>query len=93
MIVRNITGTRDRSCNCCNTWKGHWEKMHNKNARNCSRKGCSNKADVGAHVVRTIDSTWRIVPLCHKCNRISANEWFELNKGVQTVSADHFSCE
>jgi hypothetical protein len=91
MEVKNISGTSGRKCDCCDSWKGHWEKITNEKARACSRKGCSNRATVGAHVMRTADSTWRIVPLCHECNK--RRDWMELNRGTQTVSAAHFSCE
>lgn len=92
MEVKNVSGTSGRKCNCCNSWKGHWEKMTKEKAVSCSRKGCTNKATVGAHIIRKApDSTWRIVPFCHECNK--RNGVMELNKGIRTVSAQHFSCE
>lgn len=92
MEVKNINGTSGRRCECCDSWKGHWEKITDENAGICSRRGCSNKATKGAHVMRTTNQEWRIVPLCHTCNMIF-DEWFDLKKGVKTVSADHYSCE
>lgn len=91
MEVKNANGTSGRRCKCCNSWKGHWEKITDEGAYTCSRKGCSNRVAVGAHVIRRTDSSWRIVPLCHECNK--RDDWMELNKGILTVSAEHFSCE
>jgi len=91
MEVQNLKRTTGRTCDCCSSWIGHWEKMTGESARQCKAKNCGNNADVGAHVIRPSNNEWRIVPFCYECNKREG--WIELNKSAKTVSADHFSCE
>lgn len=84
---KNKNGTSDRSC-YCGTWKQHWINYSKKNwPLICSVKGCSNSAEVGAHVYNTnISKKEYIVPMCKSCNRLT--EEFYLNKDVVLVNAN-----
>lgn len=84
---KNINGTSDRQCNC-GSWLKHWENATGRTAFYCSVYGCSNFAEVGAHVHDTygLIAGHRIVPMCRACNNRS--DAFDLSAGVETVSAN-----
>lgn len=69
--VKNITGTGDNPCKCCDSWIEHWIK-HTKKSPTCCY-ACKEKKTylVGGHVhkVSNIDQRWYIVPLCDSCNK------------------------
>jgi hypothetical protein len=82
----NKSGTSDRSCKC-GTWKEHWINFSNKAwPTNCSVKGCTNKATLGAHVINASVTGERIIPMCNSCNSLSGT--FSLNGGTGIPSAN-----
>lgn len=92
MEVKVIHRTTGRACECCSSWLKHWEKLTREEVGTCRTKGCTNPAKLGATVKRkTGDDTWRIVPLCHECNKTT--DWITLNKNTTTASAEQFSCQ
>ena len=46
----------------------------------CSCSGCTESANVGAHVQKdsAVDRKWYIVPLCNSCNVSKKNKVFEV---------------
>nr|WP_321310985.1 hypothetical protein [uncultured Campylobacter sp.] len=73
----NIKGTTDRSCPCgCSNWKEHWERTTGRKFGTCAHRGCTNKAEVGAHVQEKGggNTAWYIVPLCRSHNHFSVRD-------------------
>ena len=73
MWMHNINGSSDRSPNCkCGSWKNHWLMFSGAKSwpTHCSVKGCSNSADVGAHVQYRANGNWYIVPMCSAHNNM-----------------------
>jgi hypothetical protein len=88
--VKNLKGTADNAASCCGTWIAHWRKNTGSGRTTCAAKGCSQDADVGAHVQRkhgNAAAAWYIVPLCRGCNSSWNNDEFRLKAGVKLVSA------
>lgn len=53
--------------------------------------GCGNRVQVGNHVVVVsgrFDGQHYIVPMCHSCNMIPADEDFDLKLDVVLISAN-----
>jgi len=69
MLVKNLKGTGDGSCNC-GTWLSHWERFAGVRAMYCGVLSCLAEAEVGAHVVNDggADKAQYIVPMCKKHN-------------------------
>ena len=69
--VKNLKGTSDNKCKRCKSWIRHW-RNHAKSIRSiCCVLGCTNEAEVGAHVLiadRRTNQQWWIVPFCRKHN-------------------------
>lgn len=89
MIVKNINGTGNNACSC-GSWLAHWSKFSNTSLGSyCSKKGCTSKPVVGAHVKKDgyADNDWYIVPLCKKHNG-QQNKAFELVGSAILVSAN-----
>jgi hypothetical protein len=66
MIVRNISGTSQDSCEC-GSWQEHWKKFSGEPWRTfCCVRGCMKKAEVGAHVQKDdpTDKAWYIILVC-----------------------------
>ncbi len=89
---KNKKGTAPRSCNC-GSWKNHWINGSNKKwPYYCTVAGCTNTAEVGAHVINSDVSGEFIIPMCYSHN----NSDFSFNiKGDTTlVSANkNNTCE
>ncbi|MCD8214649.1 MAG: hypothetical protein LUC97_03245 [Clostridiales bacterium] len=74
-LWRNVRGSDEFKDYNCGTWKQHWVNYNISKQEwpdKCSRVGCENKAEVGAHV-RNHEHFGRamyIIPLCSKCNQI-----------------------
>jgi len=70
MRVRNINGTSGLSCKC-GSWLDHWKKHSKQTASYCSERSCMSSPEVGAHIQKdsSTDTSWYIVPLCHKHNQ------------------------
>jgi hypothetical protein len=79
MKIKNIAGTSQATCRC-GSWLNHWLKYSGwPSVEGCSVKYCTNKDIVGAHVQEIGgDGTWRILPLCAKCN--AADEELETSE-------------
>ncbi len=78
MLVKNIQGTSQNSCNC-SSWLSHWgiySSGTHSLLTTCSVLGCAKMAEVGAHVALTaglgalsgFGSKWYIVPMCKSHN-------------------------
>lgn len=67
MKMKNVKGTSGLTCNC-GTWKKHWKNMTGRKwPKKCGIRGCSNPAEVGAHVKyddRRTGDHWYILPMC-----------------------------
>ena len=88
----NKCGTSTRTCQC-GTWKQHWINDSGKSwPKDCSKKGCTEKPILGAHVYNNKVPGEKIVPFCDSCNKLESK--FSLNVGVTLVSANkRNSCE
>ncbi|WP_413942926.1 hypothetical protein [Bdellovibrio sp. HCB-162] len=85
---KNKAGTGWKKCSPCKTWKDHWIKLANKVwPSECSVKGCSNSAELGAHVHHPEVEGERIVPMCNSCNGLDENTEFSLKGGISLPSA------
>lgn len=83
---KNKKGTGVRSCNC-GSWKQHWINSSGKTwPSECSVKGCTNKATLGAHIINSNVSGEKIVPACDSCNKLTGE--FSLKGGITVVSAN-----
>ncbi len=79
----------------CSSYLVHWEKAtKEKRPAICSKSGCTNSVDVGAHVFNcsgTSTNSLKVVPLCNRCNNRTNQDCFKLNKGVKIPSASKLS--
>jgi len=91
---KNKIGTSDRKCPVCGSWKEHWIKLSRQefDGLTCSKEGCSNKAEDGAHIIRqpNYQEEW-IAPLCAKCNNPNNTEPFNLR--VETILVRAVECK
>lgn len=80
--VKNLNDTSDRIPSTGNSWRQFWEDESGKKIDKCRRRGCTEKATDGAHVIKadSDDRRWYIVPLCHKCNMKPSSEEFYVDK-------------
>ncbi len=88
MWVHNLNGTSQHKCKCAN-WLQHWANVSGRKLpKDCSKKGCTNGAAVGAHVQKKRgNDCWYIVPLCRSCNQ-GGDKDFEIQESVLLVSAN-----
>jgi len=89
MKVININGTSDNVCNC-GSWLNHWKNFSKQSLPTyCSKKGCTKKPEVGAHVQKDslYDKNWYIVPLCKDCNAKTRGS-LEISDFITLVSAN-----
>ena len=62
MKVRNMENTADKKCNC-DSWLEHWSKIAKKRLPiTCVVKGCTNEAEVGAHVRKDYSDEIKDIP-------------------------------
>lgn len=79
--IKNTKGTSDRDCKC-GSWIEHWENYSKKPASTCVVDGCSNKATVGAHIIRPnaksddYKTHPYIVPMCSSHNGKHGEEFY-----------------
>lgn len=86
---QNATDTADESC-FCGSWKKHWERYSGRTWPHlCSVSGCTNRAEVGAHVKRPFvnNQVW-IIPMCSECNNPYNTSFFTIKQGTNPVPAD-----
>ncbi len=80
--VKNLNGTSDNDSSSKGypTWKAFWEAKTGRKFGDCSCKGCTASAAVGAHVQKadSSDRKWYIVPLCGACNHKDKEAVFEV---------------
>jgi hypothetical protein len=79
IAVHNLNNTGNKNPPAgYSSWRLWWQTQTGKMFCLCSRVGCNNFADVGAHVQKegSADKSWYIVPLCTACNNISSKEAF-----------------
>ena len=80
--VKNLNGSSDNDPRSKGypTWKAFWEAKTGREFDDCSCKGCTASATVGAHVQKadSSDRKWYIVPLCRACNKKGKEEVFEV---------------
>lgn len=84
---KNKNGTDERECKC-GSWKQHWINSSGKKwPEKCSISGCSNNAELGAHIINTsISREEYIVPACESCNHLT--DEFDLKADTEFVSAN-----
>ena len=85
---KNVIGSDKRDHCSCGSWKEHWKKFSREKWQSkCSVEGCSESADLGAHVHIAGEKKEWIVPMCTACN----NDWdkeFQLEANTILVSAN-----
>lgn len=88
MVVRNVKGTRERSC-ACGSWLMHWERFAGVEAIFCAVFECVNPAELGAHVVKDgeTDKAEYIVPMCKYHNTLT-EVLHPLTRHVMMISAN-----
>lgn len=83
---KNKKGTSERSCNC-GSWQQHWINNSSESwPSNCSVKGCTNTATLGAHIINSNESGEKIIPACDSHNKLE--DEFDLKGGIILVSAN-----
>lgn len=83
---KNKSGTKNRQCKC-GSWKIHWMNYSGQKwPEKCSVQGCSNAAEVGAHVYNNEVAGEQIIPACKACNQ--RTDSFSLKSGTTLVSAN-----
>lgn len=83
---KNKAGTAARSCKC-GSWKAHWIRCTGKEwPSQCCVSGCTERAEVGAHVINPDVSGEYIVPACKGCNM--RTDSFTLKGGITLASAN-----
>lgn len=89
MIIRNINGTSQTTCNC-GSWLKHWENFSGQiRPTYCPAFGCLKKDLLGAHVQKggnSIDHKWYIYPLCAEHNKYIGE--LEVSDSYKLVSAN-----
>ncbi len=88
---KKATGKNFCQCGSC---EEHWENFIGMplTMQSCSVQGCTNKAEVGGHIVNENYPEGYIVPLCKSCNQ--SDETFKVNANSIFVSADlSVTCE
>ncbi|MBN3059738.1 hypothetical protein ABRP70_12330 [Pectobacterium odoriferum] len=93
MKIKNLNHTTGKTCSC-GSWLKHWENITCQKSSYCGNGGCTNNAEVGAHVKKSgnNDNAHYIVPLCKECNKKSSTEEFLLWEMYELVSAGSASC-
>jgi hypothetical protein len=89
MKGNNVNGTSASTCKR-GSWLDHWKKFSGQSLpTHCSKKTCTNKPDVGAHVQKdsSYDRACYIVPLCTEHNRQAAKS-LDLMDRATLVSAN-----
>ncbi len=91
--VKNLNGTSDPRYALSNSktgssWLAIWRSEASSDRSTCCKIGCSNDAEVGAHVIvcdgRT-DNTWYLVPFCKKCNNTNNTSEMFIDSRVTLV--------
>ena len=83
---KNKNGTSNRKCKC-GSWEKHWMNFsETKWPDKCSVKGCTNKAELGAHVYEEGTPKEYIIPMCKECNQ--RTDEFDIKKGITPVDAN-----
>jgi len=89
VIVRNVSGTSDGTCNC-GSWLTHWAKFGGQTIPNyCPEVNCVSKSAVGAHVQSgdPSDEAWYVVPLCGE-HAAQIGQNLKISDAIRLVSAD-----
>lgn len=70
VLVKNIKGTSDNIPGGYRSWKDYWIAKKGYWPVKCAAYGCSEKAELGGHVIKvnSIDKRWYIVPICYSHN-------------------------
>jgi hypothetical protein len=85
---KNKGGTADRSCKC-GSWKQHWLYGTKKDwPGKCFVEGCTNKAEVGAHIHNPNVKGEYIAPFCTSCNAKGTESIFTLKDVSMLFSAN-----
>jgi hypothetical protein len=87
--VRNVPETTGDRCGCA-SWMSHWRRHTGATRATCMRLGCSNLAEVGAHVEhddqRRSPGPW-IAALCKECNHPTNTDVMVLDSRSSLVKA------
>lgn len=90
LLVRNVSNSSWRSCTC-GSWIEHWYAATGSSRAYCAVLGCTNLAEVGAHVRildrRSGDGLY-IAPLCRACNIHHNTDEMWLDSRVDLISAN-----
>jgi hypothetical protein len=94
MEVRNLKEKPHPPKCGCDSWLQHWEINSGKKSDTCSASGCSNKAEVGGHVLKRNvgDENWYIIPICKACNGKHGQEYEVKEDNTVPVGATE-NCE
>lgn len=88
-FVKNVKGTGRLSCGCT-SWIAHWRSFTRSRRATCAVMGCTNEAQVGAHV-RSVDgrtdTQWWIAPFCRAHNLHTNEQDMILDSRVRLVAA------
>ncbi len=85
-IIKNVNGSSSRK-----PQSGSWISKCSTNSNNtCSKTQCTQKAQVGAHVINANKNTSNkqyIVPMCKKHNHFSNTKTMTLKSGTKLIRA------
>jgi hypothetical protein len=86
---KNKGGTSELPQCGCGTWKQHWINVSGKKwPTKCAVDGCTNSAEVGAHICNPEVQGVQIAPFCKECNAQETSFEFSLKDNVELVSAN-----
>ncbi len=78
ILVKNKNGTTGKHPDGHSSWLDFWETKKGKKADTCERLGCSSKAVLGGHVIKSGEGGKEyILPLCSSCNNSSNTDEFK----------------
>lgn len=91
-LVKNINGTSDNPPpSGYSSWLDYWRNETGSSRCTCCVMGCSNSAEVGAHVQikdGRVGNEWYIAPMCKYHNNYHNTEPMYLDSRVTLVSAN-----
>lgn len=86
-LYKNSNGYNPMTCGCQSAMR-HWEIHSKLKVQNCSIKRCTNKAEVGGHVIKCHGNslnTKYIIPICKSCNNPKNTDCFEIQAHIPPI--------
>ncbi len=86
---KNSNGFNPILCEC-GTALNHWKNNTGNKTPNCSIKGCTEKSNVGGHVINCHGNAFKsifIIPLCNKHNNTNFTDCFEIQASIKPAIA------